>query len=50
MIYFILLFALYLATQLVLIRQKAFSSIRLEGAAPPASNLSVAKNLGEEVS
>ncbi|MFA4905129.1 MAG: hypothetical protein WC645_01355 [Candidatus Margulisiibacteriota bacterium] len=34
MIYFILLFALYLATQLILIRQKAFSSIRLEGSLP----------------
>ena len=34
MIYFILLFAIYLATQLILIRQKAFSSIRLEGSIP----------------
>jgi len=34
MIYFILLFVIYLATQLILIRQKSFSSIRLEGSLP----------------
>ena len=33
-IYFILLFVIYLATQLILIRQKSFSSIRLEGSLP----------------
>jgi len=34
MIYLALLFAIYLATQLILIRQKSFSSIRLEGSLP----------------